>query len=70
MVSDLYSKEDLDDNPKFCEKGALDKSKVGTLSLNCHLFLPFLFRRCRKVSKEEKLFLKGLAVYKEELDIS
>ena len=60
MVSDIYPKEELEEKTKFSENGPLDKSKVGTIGLNLQLYLPFLLKRCRKISKEEKFFLKGL----------
>ena len=51
---------------KFAEKGPLDKTKVNTLRLNCLFFCPCLRR---KKSKEEKFFVKGLRMYREEIDI-
>ena len=68
MIANLYTKENLDTSHST-ETGALKRSSARTFRLNIHRYCPCIFSFCCKMTRNERLFLKGLYKYKKEIDI-
>ena len=70
MITQLYTKQALDTDKKemFRESGPLERKGTTSARLNCLLLLPWL-HNCKRPSKHEKFFLKGMRNYRRDTDL-